>query len=109
MKNLLSKPGFFAAAGLMSQIVAPLVIFGLANAGFGTHRILNEGVERPVSLLFIGFAGLLGLALGGYGAFLALSRASGPKAFVYIVFGCFPALVGGVTYLYALLIFLALV
>lgn len=107
MKKWLSHPPTIALAGLLSQVCAPFFILLIANAAFDRGRWLSEAAERPVTLVFLIATGFISLGLGGFGAFLCLSRLNWWRALLWIAVGCFPALVGGVTYLYAVLVFLA--
>lgn len=107
MKKWLSSPPTVALAGLLFQILPPVFIYFIADAAFGRGRWLSEEAERTVSLTFLTLAGCVSLGLGGFGTFLCLSRLNGWRAAWWVAVGSFPALIGGVTYLYALLIFLA--
>lgn len=107
MKKWLVHPPTVALAGLIFQVFPPLVILLVANAAFDRGRWLSEDAERAVTLAFLTLAGVISLGLGGFGAFLCLSKLNGRRAALWIAVGCFPALVGGVTYFYAVLVFLA--
>jgi hypothetical protein len=107
MKKWIVHPPTVALAGLLFQIFPPVFIFFIADAAFARGWWLSEGAERTVSLMFLTLAGCVSLGLGGFGTFLCLSRLNGWRAALWVAVGSFPALVGGVTYFYALLIFLA--
>ena len=107
MKKWLLHPPTVALAGLLFQVFPPLVILFIANAAFDRGRWLSEQTERTVSLTFLALAGIVSLGIGVLGTFSCLSRLNRWRAVLLIAVGSFPALVGGITYLYAVLIFLA--
>lgn len=108
MKKWLTHPPRVALSGLLFQAFPPFFILLIANATFARGHWVSEASERPVTLTFLTVTSCISLGLGGFGTFLCLSRLNWWRALLWIALGCFPALVGGVLYLYALLIFLAL-
>ena len=94
---------------LLSQLVAPLLLWALAAACYGETRALPEAWERPVSLGALALFAAAGLLLGGGGAYAAMTRCRPGAALLLIGLCCAPALLGGALYLHALLVFLPVV
>ncbi len=97
------------ALALLSQVVAPLLLWALAAACYREPRALPEAWERPVSLAALALFAAAGLLLGGAGAYAAMTRCRPGAAVPLIALCCVPALLGGAVYLHALLVFLTVV
>ncbi len=77
--------------------------------------MLGVAWERPLSLAGVALCAAVSLALGNLGVYLVLTRAWKPPeertplrnvAVIVALLCCVPALLGGATYLHALLLFL---
>lgn len=99
---------FLAVAALLFQVVPPFLIWSIASLAYGEVRRLSEAVERPVTLLTLGFSAAVSLLLGCAGVYGLLTRARLRVAVPLIVVCCMPALFGAALYLHGLLLFLPL-
>jgi hypothetical protein len=96
-------------AALLFQALPPLFIRYLPGLFYGEAPLLGEAWERPVSLAGIALCAAVSLALGNASVYLLLTRARKLVAAPLILCCALPALIGGATYLHALLIFLAVI
>jgi hypothetical protein len=97
------------AAALLFQPVPILFIRAVAWMAYSPSPWLPADSFWTVSLVGLTLCGLISLLLGGFGVYLLLTRSRRAVALPLIVLCCVPALVIGMVYVRAVLVFLAMV
>ncbi len=96
------------ASALLFQALPPLLILFISTLAYAKPPLLPTTWDRPLSLLGLSLCAGISLLLGNLGVYTLLTRSRCATAIPLIAFCCFPALVGGMAYLHALLVFLTL-
>lgn len=91
------------------QPVPILFLRAVPRMVYAEPRWLPESWEWTVSLLGLAVCAGVSMLLGSLGMYTLLTRSRLITAIVLIALFCLPALMAGVVYLYALLVFLTLV
>lgn len=94
-------------AALAFQVIPPILLLALANGFYGESPCLPISWERPLSLGCIALFALVSFILSLWGTYGLLTHQRLRTAIPFILFCSFPAMLGGATYLHALLVFLA--
>ncbi len=97
------------ASALLFQALPPLFIRLVSTLAYAKPPLLSATWERPLSLLGLSLCAGISLLLGNLGVYTLLTRSRRIIAIPLVILCCFPALLGGATYLHALLVFLTLV